>query len=211
MNLRLKWQSLSGRERRTFRLAAVVVIPVFAWPLVVRPVASSFAGLEGRVAQERDLLHRELALLRERPGREKVFQQAAVALLEQSPRLFDGRDTVTAGAALVSYVTGQAATHRVFVQSSDPGTAAIGDDGILRIRVEVRAVSDIAGLLAWLGAMELGKKLVRVREISILPAAEIGSPGQGTSTELLGLTLVVEGFALYEPGSASVLAKGAGQ
>lgn len=205
MKLHLVWHRLSARERRTVRLAAFLVLPAVAWALVLWPIGSSFARLESRVATERDLYRRETTLLRDRSAREEVFRSHAAVLLEASPRLFDGRDSVTAAAALVSYVTGQAATHRVFVQSSEPGTAAVGEDGILRIRVEVRAVSDIAGLLDWLGALERGRKLVRVTQISVIPAAEIGSSSAGT--ELLGLALVVEGFALYEPAPA-VIAKG---
>lgn len=209
MNLVRMWGRLSLRERRTIRLAALVVVPAFAWLLLVRPIVTSFTELENRIAQERDLYRREAGLLRERPHREEAFRHSAALLLEQSPRLFDGRDTVTAAAALVSYVTGHAATHRVFVQSSESGGSMIGEDGVLRIRVEVRAVSDVAGLLAWLSALELGQKLLRVNRLTVLPAAEIGSSQPGAGSELLGLTLVVEGFALHEPGSVAVVAGGA--
>jgi hypothetical protein len=209
MSARLTWGRLSQRERRTIRLAAFVVLPALAYSLVVRPVAASFADLENRITQERDLYRREAGLLRERPRREEAFRHSAALLLEQSPRLFDGRDTVTAAAALVSYVTGHAAIHRVFVQSSESGGATIGEDGVLRIRMEVRAVSDVAGLLAWLGALERGQKLLRVTRLTVLPAAEIGSANPGAGSELLGLTLVVEGFALHVPGAGTVVARGA--
>ncbi len=210
MTLRLKWANLSQRERRTIRLAALVVLPAVAYSLVVRPLASSFTVLENRVAQERDLYRRETGLLRQRSTAKRDYGRQAAALLEQSPRLFDGRDTVTAAAELVSYVTGQAATHRVFVQSSETGASDAGEDGILRIRVEVRGVSDVAGLLAWLDALERGHKLLRVTQLSVLPAAEIGTSSSAGGGELLGLTLVVEGFALFEPDAARVIAKTTG-
>jgi hypothetical protein len=176
----------------------MVLVPAVTWFLVVRPVATSFAELSNRVSRERDLYRRESTLLRERPLLEAAFRHSAALLLEQSPGLFDGRDTVTAAAALVSYVTGHAASHRVFVQSSESGGSTIGEDGILRIGVEVRAVSDVAGLLAWLRALERGQKLLRVSQLTVLPAAELGSSNPGAGSELLGLTLVAEGFALHE-------------
>jgi hypothetical protein len=198
MSARLRWERLSARERRTLRLAAVVLVPALAYSMVVRPLATSFTELDARVDRERGLYNREAGLLRERPGREEGFRHAAALLLEQSPGLFDGRDTVTAAAALVSYVTGHAAANRVFVQSSESGGSAIGEDGVLRISVEVRAVSDVAGLLAWLGALERGQKLLRVNRLAVIPAAEVGSSNPGAGSELLGLTLVVEGFGLHE-------------
>jgi len=210
MSPRLRWARLSQRERRTIRLAAFVVLPAIAYSMVIRPLASSFTGLENQVAQERDLYRREQGLLREQSAAERDYGRQAATLLDQSPRLFDGRDTVTAAAELVSYVTGQAATHRVFVQSSETGASDTGEDGILRIQVEVRGVSDVAGLLGWLGAMERGRKLVRVTQLSVLPAAELGSSSSTGGSELLGLTLVVEGFALFEPGTERVVAKAGG-
>jgi type II secretory pathway component PulM len=204
------WSALARRERKTLRRAALVVLPAIGWAGVVRPVASSFAHIEARVAQERDLYRREAELLGRRSELEAVFRREGAALLEVAPRLFDGRDSVTAAAELIAYVTGHAAAHRVFVQASEPGAPALGLDGVLRIRVEVRAVSDLAGLVAWLGALEEGRKLVRVTQLSVIPAVLIGSSGVSGDAELLGLTVAVEGFALVLPDTVMVVAKGAG-
>lgn len=204
------WGGLSNGERRTLRLAGSVLLPAVLWSVLVRPVASSFQGLDARVRREQDLYRREMDLIGQRARLETAFRRDGAELLEEAPRLFEAPDSVTAAAELVAYVTGNAATHRVFVQASEPGAPSLGEDGILRIRVEVRAVSDLAGLMSWLGALAKGGKLVRVTQLSVVPAAQIGSSSAGGDAELLGITVAVEGFALAVPDSAAVLAKGTG-
>jgi hypothetical protein len=111
--------------------------------------------------------------------------------------LFTGRDSVTAAADLVAYVTELAAHSGVLVQGSEAGVRSLETDGLLRLRVEVRAVSDLIGLVNWLGWLEQGERLVRVAELSVIPSVQIGAPSGGG--EVLGVTLVVEGFALVAP------------
>lgn len=195
--LRRWWYRLSPRDRRAVRIAALVLLPALGFVYVARPVLGSFERVRGRVAQERDLYQRERALISERQILERTYRSFAAGLLDQAPRLFFGRDSVTTSADIISYATGLAALNRVFVQASAPAATDVPVEGVLRVSVEVRAVGDLAGLTAWLTALENGRKLVRVGSLSVVPALQVGQPVP-QDVEMLGLTLVVEGYALQD-------------
>jgi hypothetical protein len=161
----------------------------------VKPSARAWQEARLRAEQEHGLLTRELALLSETASFEARFQQAGRALLAEAPRLFGGADTVEVAAALANYVSSEASRHRVFVQANEPRGVEAAGEGVATFRAELRAVGDLEGILAWLHAMEMGDKLVRVDGIAIAPAARpggIGTPGE----EVLGVVLAVSGFAL---------------
>jgi hypothetical protein len=199
--LRRLWARMVARDRRAISIAALVLLPALGFVYAVRPAIDSFERLRGRVVQERDLYQRERDLLSQQAALEQRYQEAAAVLLDESPRLFSGRDSVTTSADVVSYVTGLAALNRVFVQASAATSTDVPVEGVLRVRVEIRAVGDLAGLTAWLTALENGRKLVGVRSLSVVPAMQVGQPGQ-QEIEMLGLTLVVEGYALQEAAGA---------
>lgn len=201
--LRRWWARVTLRDRRAVVVAALVLLPALGFVYAVRPAIDGLARVRDRVAQERDLYQRERDLVSQRQALERSYQSAAAALLDESPRLFPGRDSVTTSADIVSYATGLAAVNRVFVQASAPVSTDAPVEGVLRVRIEVRAVGDLGGLTAWLTALENGRKLIGVRSLSVVPALQVGRQ-VSQDVEMLGLTLVVEGYALPETPQARV-------
>lgn len=197
------WRELSRRDRRALRIAAAVLLPAVVYGAILRPLRSDLMRLEQELDRERDLYRRELELRRQGPDFESVFRLSAERLLRLSPRLFGGPDPVTASADLVAYTTGLAARHRVFVQRSEPEPPAAESEGVLLLRVELRGVSDLAGVMAWVGALHRGEKLLRLTELSLIPAAIGNATGDAG---LLAVTAVVEGFMLAQPDGGERLA-----
>ena len=193
MSARAWWRRLAARDARALRTAGVVVGIAVLYSTVLRPTIGAFGRLSASVARERDLYHRELGVLTDRAELEAALRGDIAALDRETPRLFNGRDAVTATAELAAYATELAAEAWVQVVGSEPGTSSLETEGLLRLRVEIRAVSDVLALIDWLDAMERGPKLVRIAELSVLPSVQIGSAPAAEA--FLSVTVVVEGFA----------------
>jgi hypothetical protein len=189
---------LSRRERRAVSLCLLVVIPAVAFNLVVKPYVSRMADVGARVEREQDLLRREQTLLAEVKAYPSRLRQAEATLLREAPRLFAGSDLVAASSALSSYVTGQALTSHVFVQQSQTGSLDSTSQGVGRLKVELRAVGDLEGILAFLQRLESGPKLVTVERLAIAQTERLGG-GEPRDDEVLSLSATVGGYALAEP------------
>lgn len=190
-------RGLSPRDRRALRLGAWLLVPALAFALALRPYLAGVVERRERLTRERDLLGRETALLAEARGFASRYAAIERTTLAAAPRLFAGADLLAASADLASYVAGLAVEHRVMVQQSETGATDAGPDGIARLQVELRAVSDLEGVAGLLHALERGPKLARVEQLLLVPAAS-GPPG---SQEALSLTTTVVGFALADSGN----------
>lgn len=189
---------LRPRERRAIRIGLIVLVPALLLTGVVRPYFDALEESRDRLAAERALLVREKALVDEAVGFASTRLAAGEALEARSPRLFTGDPTLAAG-ALVRYVAEQADRSRVLLEATE--TAGAGEPGpnVVGVRVRVRAVSDIAGVLELLRRLEDGPRLVRVEQLSL--ERREGYRGGGTATDgqdvqLVTLAATVVGYTL---------------
>lgn len=188
--------TLSPRDRRALRLAAIVLLPSLGWVYGARPYLESLGAMRDQVVIERATLSRERALVSERarnPGAQRDMEKVAQST---GPRLFEGRDAVIASAELASYVTETAERARVNLQQAATRPMISAAPGVRLLRIEIRGESDLEGILAFLNALETGYKLVRFDKLDISHA-----PGRSTEEdgyETLTLAATVSGFAVDE-------------
>ena len=81
--------------------------------------------------------------------------------------------------------------------------AVLSPSGVRTLRVEIRAESDLQGVLLFLQALENGAKLVRVERVDV---SRQPSRSDESSAETLALSATVSGFAIPPeplPGVAS--------
>jgi hypothetical protein len=111
-------------------------------------------------------------------------------------RLFTGRDEVAASAELSSYVIGVARSNHVLIQSASTRPVLISKTGVRTLRVEIRAESDLRGILEFLGALDHGDRFVRIERLEVARPASVE---EATERQALTLSLVVNGFAVGDP------------
>lgn len=191
-----EWMSRrTARERRALHLGLLVLCIWLGITLGVRPYYSGMTQMRERLARERDLLAREVQLLEDARGFTDQYDRIERAMLDEAPRLFAGPDLVAASANLASYIGGQAALHRVMVQQIDTRTSDASTEGVVALRVNIRGVSDLAGLMNFLTALERGPKLAVVEQFVISHTLTTQGRGQ---VEALGIVGTIAGYALID-------------
>lgn len=190
----MSFLSISARERRTLRLAAMILLPALGYVYAVKPYVASLTGMRDQVIIEHAALARERALVMEQdPASQRdtgVFVQAV------APLLFEGRDDVIASAGLAAYVTGKAERSRVLLEQVATRPTVRTDAGVRMLRIEIRGESDLEGILAFLNALETGDKLIRFDKLDISRA-----PGRSTDEdgfETLTIAATVSGYAIAD-------------
>jgi hypothetical protein len=191
----MKWSNLTPRDRRAVQVGALLLVPALLFSVLIRPYLTALRATEAHTIRERDLLHRERALLAGVRSAPAHLQRAERVLLAEAPHLFGGSDLGTASAALAHYVGNTAAAHRVFLQGSETRPPEGGGDGVARIRVDLRAVSDLEGLLAFLHELETGPKLLTVEALAIAQTDRINGV-ERADEEILGLAATITGYVL---------------
>ena len=206
--------TLSPRDRRALRLAAIVLVPSLGWVYGLRPYLESLGAMRDQVVIESATLARERALIADRvrhPEKQRDIEKTAQST---APRLFEGRDAVIASAELASYVTETAERTRVNLQQAATRPMVTTTPGVRMLRIEIRGESDLEGILNFLNALETGHKLVRFDKLDISRA-----PGRSTEEdgfETLTFAATVSGFAvddaalpeLMRPAAASAASGG---
>ena len=188
---------LAVRDRRAIRLGALVLLPAVLYVWGIAPLARGLADMRGRGDAEADALRRERTLLADAARYPALTARAESVLMREAPRLFHGADPLAASAGLANYVGDRAVRSRVFIQHSETRTAEPAGDGVATLQVELRAVGDLHGLLAFLQSLESGPKLVRVERLAIERSERlaVGDRDEGVLT----VAATVSGFALTQP------------
>ena len=199
--LAAKWGRLSPKDRSALRLGVIVLGAALGVRLGVMPYVRALSEVRERVERERDLLQREQRTLADMKAYPKRIPLAEDALLREAPRLFAGPDLATASASLVNYVSTHAISHRVFVQQSASRTPESAAVGVARLRVDLRAVGDLEGILALLQDLESGSKLISVEHLAVAQAERVGS--ESRDEEVLGMSATMTGYALGVAETAS--------
>ena len=194
----MKMPRLASSDRRAIALGALAVAPVLLYTGVLRPFRTALAETRDRVASQRALLDREVALLSESGQFPASLRRGESTLMEEAPRLFGGTDALAASAALSNYVSARALSAHVFMQGSDTRPPVMAADGVVALGIEIHAAGDLAGVLAFLRSLEDGPKLMRVDRITLERAvtySNVASSGE----EVLTLSAIVNGYSLAAP------------
>lgn len=196
----MKWNSLSGRERRTVIAGGLVAGAglLFVWG--VRPYLAALADAREALAIESAALARERAAVASARQNPRLLQLTDSAMRAARPRLFEGKDDVMASAELASYLGDVAKRTRVWLQDAATRPAAAEPDGTRELHVEMRAESDLLGTLLFLQALERGEKLLRVDRLDLVRSQRLGDP----DAEAIAITATISGFAAGDSTTASV-------
>ena len=196
---------LSPRDRRAVLLGLAVVLPAAAYMFAVRPYRSALAEVRDRVAAEEELLARERALLASAPGLPEAIREAEADAEGAEDRMLRGRSAVLAEAELTDFLERSAFQSRVLLEEIRSGELARGEEpppGLSVIRLHLRGESDLQGVLSFLDTIEKSRLLLRVRGLALEPemTREAGAQnrqgaGASTPTGVVGLQLIVDGFA----------------
>ncbi|MEO7084570.1 MAG: type II secretion system protein GspM [Gemmatimonadaceae bacterium] len=201
----MKWSTMKPRERRTIivgtALLLVGLVPIY----VVRPYRAALSDARDQLAAEGHTLAREraaVATARENPGLQHVADSAMRAT---RPRLFEGRDDVMASAELASYLGEVALSTRVWLQDAGTRPASPSANGVRTLYVEIRAESDLAGVLKFIQALEHGDKLIRIDRLDISRSPR----SDEKDVETLSVAATIAGFAVNDGPPSSPAAPGA--
>jgi hypothetical protein len=205
-------RSMSARDRRALLLGAVILLPALLFVWGVRPLLATLRNNRDLLVSEQGTLAREMAALDAARANPDLHRVADSAMRAIAPRLFQGRDSVMATAELVSHLSMIAADHEVWLQNAVTRPSTVDEGGVRRLRVEIRAESDLQGVLSFLTALERGDKLVRVERVDI---ARVLALDTDDGVEPVTVAATIVGFALPDqppstrPGDADTATAGA--
>jgi type II secretion system (T2SS) protein M len=196
----MRLADLTAKDRRAIFLGAAVLVPTLFYIWGVKPYRAGINDMRDQLEAARTALSREkaaVAATRADPG----AQHAADSALDKvTARLFAGRDDAIASSELAAYLGDIARRSRVLMQDAGTRPSSVSPEGIRTLRVEIRAESDIQGIVKFLQTLEGGSKLVRVDrlEISRTPGLE-----DKNGFETLGVAATISGFAFGGSSSDS--------
>jgi hypothetical protein len=196
--------TLGARDRRAIVLAVIVLVPLLAWTGVIRPYRAALADARAELAAERSLLADEQSLLAASERYPLAYRAADSALLRTTPRLFSEADDILATSQLASYIASNALSSHALLQEAVPQPTRRLPEGIRMLEVEIRAESDLEGVLRFLDALERGPKMVVVDNVSISREERTQDRGRPPMA-VLTLSATIRGFALVETPSVASL------
>ena len=158
---------LSPRDRRALALGAALLVPSLLWAFALAPYLAALNAANGRLADQRALLRRELSVLAEAKSYPSAFGVGARRLLSVAPRLTGGEDPAAAGAAVAGYVRRLGQMGGANVTRVEPGSVREAGGGLVALPVAVTGEADLEGLMTLLQLLETGPKLVHVDELKV--------------------------------------------
>jgi len=192
--------SMAARDRRALLLGAAILLPALLFVWGVRPLLATLRNNRDLLVSEQGTLAREMAALDAARANPDLHRVADSAMRAVAPRLFQGRDSVMATAELVSHLSMVAADHDVWLQNAVTRPSTVDEGGVRRLRVEIRAESDLQGVLSFLTALERGDKLVRVERVDI---ARVLALDTDDGVEPVTVAATIVGFALPDQPSGN--------
>lgn len=195
----MKVTGMNPRDRRAIGLGVAILAPAFLYIWGARPYFAALSDARQRVAVERDALSRERAAVAAAHRNPRLQLIADSAMRATAPRLFEGRDDVMASAELASYLGDVARKHHVWLQDASTRAATTADGGVRTLHVDIRAESDLRGVLDFLQALESGGKLLRVDRLDV---SRQPSRSDENGAETLALSATIAGFAVPADGQA---------
>jgi hypothetical protein len=204
--------SLSPRDRRALRVAALIGAAALIVVLGLRPAWRAYVDASDELALERRTLARERGLVAASPRIRAARTEGARRMADLAPRVFVVPSANLASAALAGYVRELADSVGVTIAQLTPPESP--DDRVRfgPVAVQVQGRGDLEGVLGLLRALESGPKLVRLDSIDIAaagggtaatpPAVAAGTDGVGDgesppdheAAEPLTLSFTATGF-----------------
>jgi hypothetical protein len=195
----MTFATMGARDRRALLLGLIVLAPPLLYIWGVRPYRAALDDARQQLTVERATLVRERAAIAAARKNPQLQHLADSAMRATSPRLFEGRDDVMASAELASYLGDVARARHVWLQDAATRPAELSPTGVRALKVEIRAESDLQGVLSLLQALETGTKLVRVERLDLTHQPNRSEEG---GAETLALSATISGFAI-PPDAAS--------
>lgn len=196
-------RALSSSEKRTIKVLLIVLVPLLFFTQVFKPFQSKLREVQSQAQAER------AALIRDRNAVETADRNPGLQLATDSayraiePRLFEGRDDAIATSEVTNYIKEVAFKNSVYVlPETRGGNASLLTAGVRSLRVELRAESDLEGLLGMLRALENGDKLISVERMDLTKSSRSSRVAAGAaaatadSVERLSMTATLVGYAL---------------
>lgn len=188
--------TLTPRDTRILRLAALILVPSLGYVYGVQPYMESLSSMRDQVVTEQEALARERVLLADYARNPNLQRDTDAAVISATPLLFTGRDDVIASAELATYVTRMAEAARVNLLQAGTRPTVVSSAGVRLLRIEVRGESDLEGILTFLNQLETGDKLVRFDKLDISRAA--GRRVDEDGFETLTIAATVSAFAIAD-------------
>jgi hypothetical protein len=162
--------SLSPRDRRALRVAALIGAAALIVVLGLRPAWRAYVDASDELALERRTLARERGLVAASPRIRAARTEGARRMADLAPRVFVVPSANLASAALAGYVRELADSVGVTIAQLTPPESP--DDRVRfgPVAVQVQGRGDLEGVLGLLRALESGPKLVRLDSIDIAAA-----------------------------------------
>jgi hypothetical protein len=186
---------LSPRDRRAIVIGALVLAPAVGLAYGVRPFVRALVERRLLASQLRDRLDRERALVGQTAGMPAAAAAGRAALEAELPRAIRAAAVATASVRLADYVRAAARAHDVLIVQTSELSADSLADGIEVLRLNVKAESDLAGILRFLRALETGETRVRIKSMSVdrVDASGAGAAAAAPDArEMLSLSAIVE-------------------
>jgi len=197
--------TLAPRDRRAVLLGLAAAVPILGYAFLVRPYRGAMADVRERVAVERDLLARELALLAAAPWLPDSMARALDETREVEARLLQAPSLVLAEAELTDFLETAALRNRVLLEEIRSGELARGEEpppGLQVVRLHLRGESDLEGILDFLADLEGSRLLLRIRGLALDPVVARSGGGEGEAqargsvpTGVVTVQLIVDGFS----------------
>jgi hypothetical protein len=178
-------------DRRAVAIGALVLLPFVLFIWVVRPYRVALSDARDQLETERATLARERAAVAMSVAHPQLQHVADSVMRSMRPRLFEGKDDVMASAELAAYLGDVAERSRVWLQDANTRPSVTAPDGVRNLRVEIRAESDILGMLMFIQSLERGDKLVRIDRLDVSRSPR----GDDKDMETLAIVATVSGFA----------------
>ena len=194
-----KYSELSASDRRALTLGAIVVVPSLFFVFAVKPYRAALADVQQQLSVESDAFARERAAVAAAKRNPLMQHVADSAMRAMSSRLFAGRDDVMASAEVASYLGEVSRANHVWLQDASTRPATALDGGVRALHVEIRAESDLRGILAFVKSLETGGKFIRVDRLDI--SSQPGRADQ-PGAETLALSASIVGYAIPDPSAA---------
>ncbi len=203
--------SMSDRDKRTIRLALMVLIPAALWFRVVKPVVADFRNVRAETARERELLAAEQSAVETAKQNPELQALTDSAVKAMEPRLFEGRDDAVVTSALASYVGEIAWANQVHLPNATTRPVTMVVDGVRMLHLDIRGESDLHGTLAFLKALERGPKAVIVERVDLTrPARSVTASDADAEIEVLTINATIAAFALGNSSAGVSVAGGRG-
>lgn len=185
----------SARERRVLRGGFLLLAIWLLVTLVVRPYLTDISHQRAALLRERDALAREQQLLAEADAFEPRFGEIERAVMERARSLFAGSDHALLMNSLADHVSRLAARRRVMLHDIDASAPVEVTSGIATMRLQLRGVSDLRGLVSFIADVEAGSKLVSIEELLLTHIQSDPVTGQDGA---VGIVATLAAYALVD-------------